>query len=45
MKSSLVEPLAALRKGQHEDDLQDGGRDGEHVRVEYGESKVAKCEA
>ena len=33
----LSEPLAALRQRQHEDDLQDRGRDRKHVAVESGE--------
>lgn len=44
VEGSLAEELAALGEDEHEDDLQDGGRDGEHVGVEGGEAEAFERE-
>ena len=37
VEGALVEVLTALGQRQHEDDLEHGRRDGEHVGIEDGE--------
>ena len=40
MESALAEVFAAESESQHGDDLQDGGRDGQHVCCECSEAET-----
>jgi hypothetical protein len=44
MEGALIEVLAALGQGKHQDDLKHSGWNGKHIGVEDGELEVPKRE-
>jgi hypothetical protein len=45
MESTLIKVFAAFGKCKHEDDLEHGGGDGQHVGFEYGEVQSSESKA